>query len=398
MRPLRLLLIVGTLLAAGTAAAAPARRVLHVSLYPYIPDAAAAALSLKQGFELQHPDVVVDVTFNPNYYSPDPADKGVLYEDADVHEIDVVFLDDFVSRRKLAALPAAFVAGLPAFTPLAEAAATSGGRFVAAPHWMCADFLIYRADRLKLGPAPTLAELEHALPDGRGLLMDLKGIGALGEFYLSTLTADAPRRADAEARITPEPDPVILTRIERTLAMEPQGFGRNAAYGAREDFYARQFGRGGGDAFLGYSELTHDALDEAQTCRVEEHCVTAGEIGVAAFPFRDGVSRPTVWVDLFGVDARVHGRRLADAEAFIRYAVSLPVYRALLIPAAGAPPRYLLPATEAAFADPAILQAAPLYPKFKAIMDQGVVVSTPHLNAALHAVAAQIDKDLPPSH
>jgi hypothetical protein len=98
---------------------------------------------------------------------------------------------------------------------------------------------------------------------------------------------------------------------------------------------------------------------------------------------------------MFGIDARVQGRTLTDAEAFIRYAISVPGYRALLIPAEGEPPRYLLPATRAAFDDPAILAAAPLYPKFKAIVDRGLVVSIPHLSAKLHDVAARIDADLP---
>jgi hypothetical protein len=70
----------------------------------------------------------------------------------------------------------------------------------------------------------------------------------------------------------------------------------------------------------------------------------------------------------------------------------------LLIPAPGDIPRYLLPATQTAFDDPDILHAAPLYPKFHAIVDQGVVVTVPHLNATLHDVAAHIDAALPPTH
>jgi hypothetical protein len=119
---------------------------------------------------------------------------------------------------------------------------------------------------------------------------------------------------------------------------------------------------------------------------------------VTAFPFRDGAKRPAVWVDLFGIDARVHGRKLQDAADFIRFAVSLPTYRALLVPQQGRPPRYLLPATAEAFDDPVINKAAPLYPAFRAIMEQGAVISTPRLQAKLQAVATRIDGDLPASH
>jgi hypothetical protein len=89
---------------------------------------------------------------------------------------------------------------------------------------------------------------------------------------------------------------------------------------------------------------------------------------------------------------------LRDAADFIRFAVSLPAYRALLVPAQGRPPRYLLPPTVEAFDDPQILQAAPLYPTFRAIMEQGVVTSTPHLQAKLHDAALRIDADLPAVH
>jgi thiamine pyridinylase len=375
------------------------RRVLQVSLYPYIPEAADAALTLKQDFERQHPDVIVDITLNRHYYSPDPADKGVLYEDADVHEIDVIFLKDFLDRHKLAPLSADFAKSTGKLVPLAVQAATADGKLVAVPQWMCADFLIYRADKTGIADAHSLADVERALGANDGLLMNLSGSDTLGELYLSALIARDDSPETALAHVGADPDPEILARLKRIMALEPAGFGRNPDYAKREDFYARQFARRRGGAFVGYSELTHDVLDETSiACRQEDRCVTAGDIGVAPFPFADGKVRPMVWVDMFGIDARVHGKTLTDAEEFIRYAVSLPAYRALLIPESDGIPRYLLPATEAAFSDPEILKTAPLYPKFRAIMDQGVVVTVPDLNARLHTVAAKIDLDLPQNH
>ena len=392
-------LILALLVCATTARAEPPRRVLHVSLYPYIPQAPAAALALKQGFEQLHPDVIVTMSFNTNYYSAAPADKGVLYEDADIHEIDSVFLRDFLDRHKLAPLPRDFAASIGKLDPLAAQAATDGGALVAVPQWMCTDFLIYRTDTTRLASAKSLDDLARKLPHGRGLLMDMKGDATLGELYLSALLAREGAPALAVSHITPQPDPAILARLRRILALEPAGFGRNSAYDAQESFYARQFARGAGAAFLGYSEMTHEVLDEtAMSCRTEDHCVTAEQIGVTAFPFADGKVHPAVWVDMFGIDSRVHGQALADAEDFIRYAVSLSAYRELLIPAPGEPPRYLLPATEAAYDDAEIRRAAPLMPKFRSIIDQGAVVSAPNLNGLLHVVAGRIDRDLPVTH
>ncbi|MHB8285779.1 MAG: type 2 periplasmic-binding domain-containing protein, partial [Caulobacteraceae bacterium] len=395
-------LLVAILLAALTPAlvlASPSRRQLHVSLYPYIPDAAAAALSLKQGFERLHPDVVVDIDLNANYYSLKPTDKGVLYENADVHEIDVVFLDDFIARRKLAPLSPRFAASLGKFSPIALKAAASHRGLAAVPQWMCTNFLIYRGDATAPIDVQTLTGLERALPPQHGLLMNMTGADSLGELYLSALLARYGSSQAALDHVTDTPEPEMMARLKRLLALEPVGFGRDPDYAAREDFYARQFARGAGDAFVGYSELIHDALDEtAASCRKEDHCVTASEIHVAPPPFEDHVVRPMVWIDAFGIDARAHGRTLTDAQDFIRYAVSLPAYRALLIPAAGAPPRYLLPATQAALSDPAILAAAPLYRDLIPIVDQGEAIRAPDLTARLHDVALKIDAELPPHH
>ena len=400
---MRLLRFLSCLLAASwlgitsAPAGADMRRVLHVSLYPYIPEPEAAALELKQGFERLHPDVIVDMTFNPNYYDPNPAAKGVLYEDADIHEIDVVFMRDFLALHRL---QPPRIAGLDPLEPLANDAATYGGVLWAVPQWMCTDFLIYRSDETALGATHTLNGLEAALGPGHGLLLDMSGQGQLGELYLSMLLADGDQAPDAAlAHGAPAPDAATIARFRRILALEPAGLGRNPAYGRIESFYARQFARRAGSAFVGYSEMTHEVLDETTTsCLQQDRCVTADQIRVAAFPFVDGKLRPTVWVDMFAIDAKVRGRTLTDARDFIRYAVSLSAYRSLLIPQAGDTPRYLLPATRTAFDDADLQHAAPLYPQFRSIMEQGAVVTTPHLNATLHAAAIRLDAALPRVH
>ena len=399
MRVLSAVLLAATLLQPACGSATP-RRVLHVSLYPYIPEPEAAALTLKQGFERLHPDVIVDITLNMNYYSPKPEDKGVLFEEADVHEIDVVFMRDFLAQHKLQPPGGAFSAVIKDLDPLALQAATYDGLVMAIPQWMCADFLIYRTDKINLDSAHTLADVEHAMGSAHGLLLNMKGDGQLGELYFTSLLAATGETPEATlAKLSPSPDPAILSRLRRILGLMPAGLGRKAAYGEVEGFYARQFARGTGAAFIGYSELIHEALDEtANGCREEDHCVTADDIRVGAFPFADGKIRPTAWVDMFAIDARVKGQTLSDARDFILYAVSRPAYRALLIPAFGQTPRYLLPAYKADFNDPEILRAAPLYSRFHAIIDEGVVVTVPHLNATLHEVAEHIDAALPQVH
>jgi ABC-type glycerol-3-phosphate transport system substrate-binding protein len=181
--------------------------------------------------------------------------------------------------------------------------------------------------------------------------------------------------------------------------LEPQGFGRSTDYDARAGFYARQFARRAGSAFIGYSEATHDMLDEAATsCRHEDHCLTAADIRIGAWPFGGASGRQNVWVDMYGIDARVHGALHDDAEAFIRYAMRAETFRALLAPPPGATPRYLLPARDDIYRDPAVLQAAPLYPQFRAIIEHGAVVSAPNLESRLRAAAVAADAVLPALH
>jgi len=370
-------------------------------MYPYIPEAADAALRLKQGFEETHPGVVLRITFNANYYDPSPAAKGVLYEEADVHEIDGIFLRDFIAAHKLAPLSAGFAASLGKLVPLAEAAAQPDGQIVAIPHWMCSDFLFYRADESGLTAVHTLPGLQAALHPqmpGHGLLLDMAG-DALGELVFSYRLGQSGNAAQALAHLGDPPDKPLLESMQRILALEPAGFGRSADYAARDGFYARQFARRAGSAFVGYSEATHDVLEEtANSCRHEDQCLTAADIRVGAWPFSNGSEHQAVWVDMYGIDAHVHGALHHDAEDFIRYAMREQTFRELLAPPPGAIPRYLLPARDDVYHDPRVVQAAPLYPQFRAIIDRGVVASAPQLQAKLRAAAAAVDAALPASH
>jgi thiamine pyridinylase len=370
-------------------------------MYPYIPDAADAAWKLKQGFEDTHPGVLLRITFNPNYYDPAPAANGVLHEDADVHEIDGIFLRDFMDAHKLAPLSPGFAASLGKLVPLAESAARLDGQIVAIPHWMCSDFLFYRADESVLAGVHTIPGLEAALhpsTPGHGLLLDMAG-DALGELVFSYRLGQSGNAAQAVAELGDPPDNRLLETMHRILGLEPRGFGRSADYNARDGFYARQFARRAGSAFVGYSEATHDVLDETATsCRHEDRCLTPADIRVGAWPFSGSGERQAVWVDMYGIDAHAHGAVYKDAEDFIRYAMRAQTYRELLVPPAGGVPRYLLPALDDVYRDPQLLQAAPLYSQFRAIIDRGVVASAPHLQAKLRVAAASVNAALPASH
>jgi thiamine pyridinylase len=394
-------LIAAPALAFVLCSAMPMPRVLHLSMYPYIPEAADAALNLKQGFEDSHPGVLLRITFNANYYDPAPDAHGVLNEDADVHEIDAIFLRDFIEAHKLSPFSPGFAASVGRLVPLADAAARADGEMVAIPHWLCSDFLFYRANRSGLNSVHSLAGVEaglHTQIPGHGLLLDMAH-DALGELVLSLRLGERGDTTQAVAHLGDPPDKALIQTLQHILMLEPPSFGRSDDYDARAGFYARQFARHAGSAFIGYSEATHDMLDETATsCRHEDHCLTASDIRIGAWPFSGASGRQNVWVDMYGIDARVHGALHADAEDFIRFAMRAETFRALLVPQSGGVPRYLLPARDDVYRDPAVLQAAPLYPQFRAIIDHGVVVSAPHLEAKLRAAAAAANAALPASH
>ena len=100
-------------------------------------------------------------------------------------------LRDFLASHKLQ--PAGVQLG-DQLTPLAREAATYDGTLWVVPQWMCADFLIYRADEPALDRAQTLNALEAALSQSHGLLLNMKGEEQLGELYLNFLPWQEPAR------------------------------------------------------------------------------------------------------------------------------------------------------------------------------------------------------------
>lgn len=97
------------------------------------------------------------------------------------------------------------------------------------------------------------------------------------------------------------------------------------------------------------------------------------------------------------LDTRLGDAKLRDAEAFLKFMMSTPTYEALLVPEGG-PPRYLLPARDDMYTDLTVKAAAPLYTKFRGLIDQATPVTGDGLNAKLHAVAVIIDGLLPSAH
>jgi thiamine pyridinylase len=377
-------------------------RTLHVYLYPFIPDAEGAALSVKQAFEEGCPGLTLDISLDQNYYYSDKK-EGLLFSRAAVYEVDSVFFDDMLKRAR--PLSPKLVKDAGPVVPFAGAIATSGNERYGIPHWLCSDFLLYRADKPQMAGIASVEDAKRVLEaqdKSDRLLMDLKGGSTLGEVYLSILVEHAGQTAALNGieRINPQSiklqdlDPYVLRVIKSYVAMESPGFGRDSDYHGREGFYARQFARRAGSAFVGYSEETHYVLNEStQSCRHDE-CLKATDIAVTPWPFADHPANPVAWVDMYMLNSTLTGSDLADAEAFVRFMMKFSTYELLLVPPDGGLPRYLLPARNDMYGDPALLSNAPLYPKFRQIIDHATPLTAKDLNDRLRAIGKTIDSSL----
>jgi thiamine pyridinylase len=371
-------------------------RALRVEMYPFVPNAEGMALRMKELFEAGCPGLDLQVHMNGNYYAID--NTGILAADADVYEVDSVFFDDFLKHKNPEVPSQSVLDAAGPVVPFAKIVASLNGVQFGIPHWVCSDFLVYRKSVSQLGTITGPADAARVFGQlQKGLLMDLKGSSTLGELYLSILVARYGSAAEALRRLDLDHlDEYAVAVLRSFVAMEPAGFGRDQDYHQRDGFYPRQFMRGSGSAFVGYSEDTYYALTEAtQSCGKDE-CLGKDDLDVAPWPFADEGAKPVAWVDMYMMDSRLTDAKKRDAEAFIGFMMSVSTYGALLMPPNSAP-MYLLPARDDVYSDIKLVPAT-LYPKFRKLIGPATPVTEEGLNYKLHKVAAELEKVLPRVH
>lgn len=386
------------------------RRTLRVVLYPYVPDAAALYARLERDFERAHPSVDVEVdTLSATYYDHRPGRGGIIEARADVYELDSVFLADFVANRRIQEVPSE--APLPTdMLAVADRATTLDGHRYGVPHWVCGNFLFYRADDAAMGGAigtEQVARVVGASPmRDRGLLLDLKGKLTLGELYLDSLLDRVGTVSGLTPGLTVDNLPAnpmyqsTLAGFRQLMSAVPSGYGRSDPYHDVTGFYGRQFARRHGRALVGYAESLHYVLDESMnSCAAEDQCLRGADLAVTEWASAATSSRTAVWTDMFVIDRAVTDpAKLSDARAFIQFMVGDDAYRAALVPGYGEAPRYLLPARASWYVNPEVTRSAPLYGRLRELIEAGETVTARNLNATLRTIGAQLDGDLPASH
>ena len=373
-------------------------RPLKVVLYPFIPGFGAFKAEVKSRFEQAHPDIqleIIDLT--DNYYGPF-VKKYIGCAEADVYELDSVFLYDFAVNKKTQELPSE--AALPADALLKNAVAGSmvNGKSYGAPHWVCGNFLFFDSSDTKLRGVKTLRQLLDVFgskPSDHGVAVDLMGKSTLGEFYLN---AAYDRYGDLEqARkhivlydAAPKDD---LVRVSRICVVE----GCRKSDHHDTPFFAEEFAQRHARALVGYSESLNGALAagaDAAKCPPSSACRADSDFDVEELSLDDNGAHTMSWVDSFTLDKNCKDQCAKDAAAFIQFMNSDDIFLLALLPA-GRPPAYLLPAKTSLYSNANLLAKAHLYPKLKAIIENAAVPSALGLNEELRNVGRRIDSDLP---
>jgi len=374
----------------------PGRRPLRVVLYPFVPDKVGLFWQVEQSFERRHPEIDLQIVdLSDNYYDTD-APNAVTNTDADVVEVDSVFMQDLIDGRRIQPLPSGLRRSAGPMLRVAEDAVTSGSSWYGVPHWLCTNFLFSWPPE-PLNVAATLDDVVRAIgvrhAAGEGLLIDLKGRSTLGELYLDALldkykTLSAARPFVAVATR----DQQVVDDLKTVRQLCDSDLCRDGDYHDKVGFYARLFARGQGRALVGYSERLYYVADEALTCRKGE-CLGLDHIAMVPLPLSSRGSQPFAWVDSFTVSSRCTKQCLRDAESFIQYVTSIDAVRAQLTPGWGEAPRYLMPALADLYTDAQLLKSAPLYPKLYPAVQHAIAVREAGLNTALREMGSHLDKN-----
>lgn len=396
-------ILVGWFWTFGPAHPANSRRPLRVVLYPFIPEFTSAADMIKRTFEVQNPDIdLTIVDLSSNYYAPGDA-TYVGQADADIIELDSVFLADFVHKGKIQELPADVV--LPQSELLSNAYRGSmfDGKRYGAAHWACRNFLFFASADQPSPPIEKLSDLEtYANSSSTGkLLMDLRGKLTLGELYLMA-AFDRYRDWKHTSPAVQKLDPAVESDLTRVAKLCPNGGCRDEIFHELTGIYGQEFAHRRSKALVGYSELLHSVLLEKVNCG--DGCLGDGDIGVAELPLDDAGSIPISWVDSFTVSASCKSSCLTDAKKFIQLMSSDEMYLKLLLPSgfsflkspvSTAPvPAYLLPAKLSLYSNSKLLASAHLYPQLKKLIENAEVPTADNLNDQLRVVGKAIDSDL----
>jgi thiamine pyridinylase len=379
--------------------AASQKTQLRVVLYPFIPEFNYAADTVKRMFEKENPDIELTILdLGNNYYSPDKKDDVNTYignVQADVYELDSVFLTDFVKQNKIKPLSDDVLLPADQLLKNANAGSMIDGKRYGSAHWACGNFLFITTDGKPATPPTTLKELAALMgaDPSQKMMVDMKGRLTIGEFYLGAAYAKYKDWSAVKDHLQTA-DTALEDDLIRIVKMCPTGMCRDSIFHELTGFYGQEFANGRSKTLIGYSELLHSVLTEG---------MNDNAFDVYALPLDDAGTAPISWVDSFTVDAHCGSDCYSRAAKFIKFMQRDDVYMKLLLP--GRPsylsypvaqtpppvPAYLLPAKASLYSNADLIKVASHYPKLKTIIEGAAVPSAEGLNQSLRTVSGDVD-------
>ena len=353
-------LVAGILLpcARVAAQAAPAPVTLHVSLFPYLPDAAGDNLEgmrqrIVREFEAATPGVKLLL---------DPLDKNseVFYDlhalesllttnsptgQLDMVETDTLFLGDLIADGCIESWPTLPYAG--DWHPAAQAAVNVGGDLWGVPHYLCTFFVYSRLSGIV--QAKTADQFVNVLTTQGKAPVHFAGNFA-GSFTLPAIYIDGYAEAygpGSAATGLARPLDISVAQSLRVMTSAGVKDGKNpcldGTYKDDKDIAAAvpAFARGEIDAFFGYSERLHYIL---------KHSPRSSAYAVVPAPLGRG-EPPVMYVDALVLRKGVTPLKRLAARAFATY-INSPATQEWILLSGDAPnaqARYLLPATQSVF-------------------------------------------------
>lgn len=394
------------------------RRQLRVALYPYVPQKADMYWKLEREFEDAYPDIDLRyVDLGADYYGGQLVD-ALKNSQADVFEVDTVFLRDLVDGKLIQELPLDALSPKDTFLQVASDASTIDGKIYGIPHWVCGNFLFFRKDdpeRSKFEKLISLDGIERIIgrpaSQEQGLLVDMQGKSTLGEKYLDAVLDIYQNPNEALKHVSStSPDIGAIRSLNRLFALCPGGLCDSEKHHDSDQFYAKQFAHRKSRALIGYSERMYYVVDEFINGVREDEAAVGSisfawndttktydpvgvyDVDVVSAPLADNGSKGLAWVDVLTIRTGIDQQKRKDAQELITFFNSEKFTAELLIPTFGSAPRYLLPARNSLYTNRGLLQAAPLYTRFHEVMKQSISLAAPKLNDELRMIGKGLAK------
>lgn len=345
------------------------RRTLSVILYNWIPDLEEYFGTMESEFELLYPDIDLQIISLPGYYD------GLESTEADVYEVDEDGLRLLLDTERLQPFADNEIQEPGDFFPICKDVACIDDQWWGVPHWTCTYFMFYNKNDEELAAVQTFSELEQVIggknhPRGQGLLINLDE--EYCRFYYNDTIMDLyPNDPVAyyefqDANNINEDAVDIMTRI---VNMTDPGMGRDPLSNKIFDNLQRQFIYGNGRAYVYYSEAVgyfSKVIADAES--YGDATLTLEDLAIKPFvQSGTGEACQPGFVDSFCLDKSLTGQKREDAIKFITWVTSKDAVVKQVAPSPDFV-RYLSPARLSVYADPELLEIAPLYEQMQPIM------------------------------